>query len=172
MRYRYQIRGTVYEIQLERRGKAYQAVFDGKPYEFEILDEQPGEISLLFAGKPITLYWAEAEEKKWVSQNGCTYLIEKPAPCGSHIAGGQAVADVVRAPMPAQVRSVMCREGDEVEKGEPVLLLEAMKMEIRITAPRTGRIQRLNVAEGQSVEKDQVLLELEPVQQNTEPEHS
>jgi acetyl-CoA/propionyl-CoA carboxylase biotin carboxyl carrier protein len=70
--------------------------------------------------------------------------------------GGQAV----RAPMPAQVRAVQVAEGDEVEKGQTLLLLEAMKMEIRVKAPGAGRVARLLVTSGQSVEKEQLLAEL------------
>ena len=46
----------------------------------------------------------------------------------------------VRAPMPAQVRDVQVQAGDTVEKGQTLLLLEAMKMEIRIKAPIAGQL--------------------------------
>jgi biotin carboxyl carrier protein len=59
--------------------------------------------------------------------------------------------------MPAQVRSVEVYEGEQVEKGQVLLLLEAMKMEIRIQAPRAGKVVKLSVGEGQPVERDQVL---------------
>ena len=47
-----------------------------------------------------------------------------------------------------------------VEKGQTLLLLEAMKMEIRVSAPRAGQVSRLLVREGQTVQKDQVLVEI------------
>ncbi|HZW03920.1 MAG TPA: acetyl-CoA carboxylase biotin carboxyl carrier protein subunit, partial [Anaerolineaceae bacterium] len=64
------------------------------------------------------------------------------------------------APMPAQVLSVQAAAGKQVEKGEPLLLLEAMKMEIQIKAPAAGRVRQILVTEGQTVEKDQVLAEI------------
>jgi len=63
--------------------------------------------------------------------------------------------------MPAQVRAVQVAEGERVEKGATLLLLEAMKMEIRVRAPAAGRVARLLAAEGQAVEKDQLLVEME-----------
>ena len=62
--------------------------------------------------------------------------------------------------MPAQVRAVQVQEGDAVEKGQMLLLLEAMKMEIRIKAPTAGRVTQLLVSSGQTVEKDQLLAEV------------
>jgi pyruvate carboxylase subunit B len=63
--------------------------------------------------------------------------------------------------MPAQVREVRVREGDLVEKGQTLLLLEAMKMEIRLQAPHGGRVARLLASAGSQVDRDQVLVELE-----------
>jgi len=55
---------------------------------------------------------------------------------------------------------VQAAAGKQVEKGEPLLLLEAMKMEIQIKAPAAGRVRQILVTEGQTVEKDQVLAEI------------
>jgi biotin carboxyl carrier protein len=62
--------------------------------------------------------------------------------------------------MPAQVRAVLVAEANLVESGQTLMLLEAMKMEIKLQAPRRGRVVRLPVQEGQSVDRDQVLVEL------------
>jgi 3-methylcrotonyl-CoA carboxylase alpha subunit len=62
--------------------------------------------------------------------------------------------------MPAQVRAVDVGEGERVEKGQTLLLLEAMKMEIRIRAPRAGHIRRLLVTTGQTVDKEELLAEI------------
>jgi biotin carboxyl carrier protein len=68
--------------------------------------------------------------------------------------------DILRAPMPAQVRALQAAEGDWLEKGQTLAILEAMKMEIRIQAPHAGRLIRLLVSEGQSVDRNQVLAEI------------
>jgi biotin carboxyl carrier protein len=75
---------------------------------------------------------------------------------GQHHAAGE-----LTAPMPGQVRAVNVGEGDEVLKGQTLLLLEAMKMEIRVQAPRDGIVKKLLVKQGQTVERDQVLIEVE-----------
>jgi propionyl-CoA carboxylase alpha chain len=62
--------------------------------------------------------------------------------------------------MPAQVRSLLVTEGQEVKQGQTLALLEAMKMEIRLKAPRDGRVAQLVAQEGDSVDRDQVVLKL------------
>jgi acetyl/propionyl-CoA carboxylase alpha subunit len=161
MRQRFQSGERVYEVEVERRGESYQAKIDGQAFEFEVLDMQPGLISLRVQGKPAAIYWAADEGVKWLSMSGCTYRLEKPKPAAMHASGEITGAESIRSPMPAQVRAVQVQIGQEVEKGETLLLLEAMKMEIRVRAPAAGRVTRLMVEEGQSVIKEQMLLEME-----------
>lgn len=162
MRFQFQSGERVYEVQLERRGDEYRALVDGQPLPFELMDSQPGQLSARFEGRPVTVYWAIDGGRTWLSMNGCTYCLEKPRPAAPRsTTGGAGGAGAVRSPMPAQVRAVQVSEGEQVEKGATLLLLEAMKMEIRVRAPAAGKVARLLAAEGQAVEKDQVLVEME-----------
>jgi len=133
---------------------------DGQSHQVEILDSQPGKLSLRLNGKPVTLYWAGQAGDKWISLDGCTYRLEKPSPRRARSSGEPSDGEAVRSPMPAQVRAVEVGEGEAVEKGQTLLLLEAMKMEIRIKAPTSGRLRRLLVTAGQSVDKDELLAEI------------
>ncbi len=73
-------------------------------------------------------------------------------------AGGDGL---LRAPMPGTVLAIAAGAGAAVLEGEPLLVLEAMKMELTITAPFDGRVGRLAVAAGEQVDLDQLLIELE-----------
>ena len=66
---------------------------------------------------------------------------------------------VLHAPMPGLVTSIKITQGQEVEKGNPLLILEAMKMENVITAPHHAIIKQINVMVGQAVDKGAVLVE-------------
>jgi pyruvate carboxylase subunit B len=59
--------------------------------------------------------------------------------------------------MPGLIISVPVREGQEVEKGDKVVILESMKMENELHSPRNGVVNHVYVEEGDSVEKDQLL---------------
>jgi biotin carboxyl carrier protein len=159
MRYRYQAGGTVYNIKLDRNREGYQVTIDGIPYDLQVLEIQPGQLSLMFEGRPVTLYWANTSGKKFISMRGCTYVLEKPAPARGK-RGEEDAENIVRAPMPAQVRAVYVSTGEEVSKGANLLLLEAMKMEIRVQAPQDGVVTSVPVSAGQSVNRDQALVEI------------
>jgi biotin carboxyl carrier protein len=68
----------------------------------------------------------------------------------------------VTAPMPGRVVKVDVRLGDTVSAGDPLLGIEAMKMENEIVAPSAGKVTRIGVAVGDTVEADQELLVIEP----------
>jgi biotin carboxyl carrier protein len=76
----------------------------------------------------------------------------------SEAAGGRAE---IKASMPGLVIRVLGTVGQAVKKGEPVLILEAMKMENEIRAPGDGVISQIKAAQGQAVEKGDLLLVLE-----------
>lgn len=67
----------------------------------------------------------------------------------------------VKAPMPGLIQSVSVEEGSEVNKGDNLLVLVAMKMENVLKSPGSGVVKSLKVTPGQTVEKNQVLLEFE-----------
>ena len=72
---------------------------------------------------------------------------------GAHIAGDVAI----RAPMPGLVSNVIASEGDEVKRGQTIVVLEAMKMENDLTAPRAGIVKSLRVTKGQAVNQGDTL---------------
>lgn len=68
----------------------------------------------------------------------------------------------IRAPMPGLVVRVEVEEGQAVEAGQGVVVLEAMKMENEITTPGAGIVSKVHVSAGQAVEKDAPLVEIAP----------
>jgi acetyl/propionyl-CoA carboxylase alpha subunit len=75
--------------------------------------------------------------------------------------GGAGEKSVVSAPMPGKVLRVLAREGERVEQRQPLLLLEAMKMETPLVSPYDAIVRRILVAEGDRVAGGAVLVELE-----------
>jgi biotin carboxyl carrier protein len=67
----------------------------------------------------------------------------------------------VKAPMPGLVLSISCADGEEVKTGDPLLILEAMKMENVIKSPGDGKVKRIAVNQGAAVDKNQVLIQFE-----------
>ena len=73
---------------------------------------------------------------------------------------GQVGAKDVKAPMPGLILDVLVEEGQEVKKGDHLLILEAMKMENVIKSPSDGLVTGLHAIKGDSVEKGKILLSL------------
>ena len=69
----------------------------------------------------------------------------------------------IASPMPGKILDIMVEVGDDVKKGQPVIILEAMKMENELKSPIDGIIKKLNVSVGQIVEKKTPILEIEAI---------
>lgn len=72
--------------------------------------------------------------------------------------GGEHGEVAVKAPMPGLIVAVTVDEGMAVTKGQTVIILESMKMQNELKAPKDGTVQRIHVAHGQSVEQNKPLL--------------
>lgn len=79
---------------------------------------------------------------------------------GLSLGSAQQVNDI-KAPMPGLILEVNVKEGDEVKEGDYLLVLEAMKMENTLTAPRDGVVKSVTIEKSQTVEKNQLLIEME-----------
>jgi len=80
------------------------------------------------------------------------------------ISGGKKdgkMKNEIHSPMPGVILKVNIKEGDEINKGDVILVLEAMKMENEIKASRDCRIKKINIMEKQSVNKNDLLIVLE-----------
>ena len=116
----------------------------------------PAEYRLTVNGQSVTV----AVNGNQAMVNGKTYTVDLQAQ-GATPSGGAVVSAVdavaVRAQMPGKVIRVLKKVGDPVAQGEAVVVLEAMKMEVQITAPQAGTIAELPVSVGEQVANGQTL---------------
>lgn len=75
--------------------------------------------------------------------------------------GAAKQVNAIKAPMPGLVLEISVEVGQEVQEGDNLLILEAMKMENSFTSPRAGIIKSIAVNKGQAVDKGQLLIEFE-----------
>ena len=71
---------------------------------------------------------------------------------------GKAETELIKAPMPGKIIDILVREGATVLRGEPLLILEAMKMENELTADKDGTIKEVKVSKGQAVNGGEALI--------------
>ena len=121
---------------------------------------QQGELIFQLEGKQVRCAVAQADEQVWLNLSGETFRLTKSEArrARRHVSAGDA--GQVRATMPGTVQAILVKVGEGVQQGDAVLILEAMKMEMRLTAPHAGVVQQILVQSGQLVEQGAVLVVL------------
>lgn len=128
-------------------GNTYLLNQNGKKYRIVVNDINNGDKDLIINGIYLKTNTKSAIEEK------ADQLLSSVHKTAGKIA--------VKAPMPGMIVKLLKNENSEIESGESVLILEAMKMENDIKASKNGKIVRLNIKEGQAVEKGSILFEIE-----------
>jgi biotin carboxyl carrier protein len=145
-----------------------QVIIDGTTYkiDFEAVSGQP-VYSLIVDGKSHEAYVQEGEEDWQVLLRGRLYpvKVEDERERRLRAAAGGGVAEGgeyhLKAPMPGLVVTVSVEEGQEVKKGQVLLILESMTMQNELKSPRDGVVNRIRVKAGESVEQKQALLSVQ-----------
>ncbi len=151
----------VYTVLSSPQGEGkHRAQIGEKTFDVHVWSHEVGEMSLSVDGHRQHVTYAEGNSNDWwLHYNGQSTLLTwiSPLPEGgrSQVAAGSLVA-----PMPGQIRAVYVEIGQQVQAGDVLLILEAMKMEHRIKAPYAGEVSALYYQVGQSVQADAILLEL------------
>jgi len=138
---------------------------NGKVYgvDFESVSGQP-VYSLIVDGKSHESYVAPGDESWQVLLRGRLYpvTVEDEREKRLRNAAGGGVAEGgdfhLKAPMPGLIVAIPVEEGQEVKKGQVLLILESMKMQNELKSPRDGIVHRIKVKAGESVEQKQTLL--------------
>lgn len=148
-------------LEINPSGEGYAAVVDGKTVHVQILrvDVNSGRMELTIDGQRVVAHVSSDMAKRWVTIDGQTALMTKTSGAKRGVRHDHAGGLI--APMPGQVRSVSVGVGDVVKKGQTLMTMEAMKMEIRIQALNDGKVSALHVQQGQTVEREQILIEVE-----------
>jgi biotin carboxyl carrier protein len=123
-----------------------QLLIDNRSYDVEVV-KQNGNFNVFIYGREYTLY---AEDERLAR-------IREVAGMG---AGGVSEKEL-QAPMPGLVTKILKEVGNEVKKGDSVVIVEAMKMENELKAPLDGIIKDIKIKEGQSIDKNAVLVVFE-----------
>jgi biotin carboxyl carrier protein len=153
--------GRSYELDIRPEGGGFHIRNGDRTLDFSFRAVGDDRFELQFPDRTVTIYAVGDGDTRWIAYGGRTYELRREPPARSRRSGSADPTEgALRAPMPGQVRSVEVAVGDPVRKGQALLLLEAMKMEIRIQSPHDGTVTALPVAPGEQVEREQVLVEI------------
>jgi len=135
--------------------KKYRIVVNGEVYEVEI--EEVGSHGVPAIAAPVAPERVAAPVVRPATAPPTAPPVAKTAPTKS-AAPAPAGAGAVTCPMPGTILQVKVRVGETVKYGQPVVILEAMKMENEIVATTSGTVQDIRVAKGATVNSGDVLV--------------
>jgi biotin carboxyl carrier protein len=160
--YRYQSNDEIVVVRVEKSGAEYTLTVGGQTFTARAAMTQPGELSLTLNGVRRTAFFAADGLRRWVAFDSQPVVLTIPqtAKNPTRERHGRPAHESLEAQMPGMIRKVLAGVGERVEKGQSLVLMEAMKMEIRVTAPHAGVVEKILVSEGQAVERGQTLVEL------------
>lgn len=160
-----EIEGVEYRIEILSDNRV---MINGEPYELNFQSlRQHLSYSLLLEGKSfeINIYQDNGIWEVLLRGNQFSVQVEDERERRLRMAAGQASKQegkiILQAPMPGLVIDIPVKEGQEVEEGNVLVILESMKMQNELTAPRAGRITRIQAKVNDHVDRKQVLLVLE-----------
>lgn len=162
MIFTYEYNGESVTAQIERQPDgSYQAKIGDRTLMVQAQPLNEGGWLLALGNQRLVVYSAAAQNTRFISLDGRDYTLTVPEKPSERRTRRAARSGDLTAQMPGQVMAVPMAEGDSVARGQTLVLLEAMKMEIRVTAPVDGQVKRLLVKVGDVVERGQLLLEIE-----------
>jgi biotin carboxyl carrier protein len=149
-------------IELERDGAAWRVKLDGRPFAVDAVEIAPNTLSILLDGQSFEINVTPSPDGKLKLQTGSrefiAEVIDPRAWSGRRHGGVEAKGrQQIVAPMPGKVVRLLVREGDRVEAGQGLLVVEAMKMQNEIRSPKNGAVERVLAKEGQPVNAGDVL---------------
>jgi biotin carboxyl carrier protein len=156
------------KTELDFNGSKVSGISNGKAIEADILNTGHQQYHLLLNNQSynIELVKADYAEKKLVVKvNGKKYTLDVKDKYDEllHNLGLDNIAakkiNDIKAPMPGMVLNILVSEGQEVKKGDSLLVLEAMKMENVLKSPTDGVIKKVVATKGTAVEKNQLLIQ-------------
>jgi len=144
----------------------YRVVVDGNEFMVDGRKTGQSNYSLLIDNRSFEVDVDVTEDEYRVLLDGRLYRIdmsdERRMRVGENQSGIEASGrQEVKVPMPGKVVALLASEGDAVEKGQGLVIIEAMKMENEVRSPSNGEVKEIRVNAGESVEAGQVLVVVE-----------
>lgn len=163
--FKYQVGDEIKTVTIERDGNQFQVMVDGRVHSVTINQLGQTSLNLEINGQQQQVYVARNGSRRYVALAGEIQVFERVLSNQARrqrLGIGSAIGlDSLAATMPGVVLETLVAEGDQVERGQTLVLLEAMKMELRVTAPHAGQVRKLLCSAGQTVERGQILVEIE-----------
>lgn len=161
MKLEVELRGKKRKVELSHRDGRFVCTLDGKPVALDAVEVATATYSILIDGRSYEVRVHDAPDGLHITSGGAEFIGRVRDPRAWRGRGGAALEaegrQQVMAPMPGKVVRVLAQPGEEVQRGQGLLVVEAMKMQNEIKSPKGGRVERVLVKEGQNVNAGEAL---------------
>ena len=153
-------------VDWQRDGEGYRVLLDGRECAADMALIEPNTISVLLGGQSFEIHVTPTIDGHLRLQTGpdeFTAEVHDPRAWRGRKHGPQEAEgrQQLVSPMPGKVIRVLVNAGDEVEAGQGVVVVEAMKMQNEIRSPKKGKVERILAKEGQAVNAGEILAWIE-----------
>jgi biotin carboxyl carrier protein len=153
------------KLSARRDGQVWRIDENGEALPLEILAADGEQVDLLVDGVRKRAYVARRGAERLVFMDGIVHVLRLPDDeDGDDLDEMGDTGPNLTAKMPGTVVKVLVAEGDTVAAGDPLVIMEAMKMETEIVSPLNGRVAKVHTAEAQVLAAGDPLLDLEPAE--------
>jgi biotin carboxyl carrier protein len=159
--------GSSHQVDVERRGNEFTVTIDGERHDLELVQLDGAVASLRFhsSGRSLQISYDRFTNGSWrvaVGQREFDFDVLTPSQAVEAVsAARESGPSRLTAPIPGKVVAVKVAVGDQVEPGQSLVVLEAMKMENELAAEQVGKVSAVHTAAGDTVEGGELLIELE-----------
>ena len=164
MEFEFIIEKNTRRVSVEKKEKGWVFREGDSFFEADIRPISENAVSVLLEGRSYVAWIVRNKGEKWIFLEGRQYLVQEPGGGASFQEREEKAHEgpmSIKAPMPGKVIKVDVTEGDEVRKNQTLAIVETMKMEHTLVAPRDGTVAEIWVKPGDHVENGANLLALE-----------
>jgi acetyl/propionyl-CoA carboxylase alpha subunit len=164
MHHAFSFNGDDHLLTLSRTTTAYCLHLGDEVYAIDLRNHQDDTATLVIGEQSLEVVIATQGDEVFVHLDGEVYQLRYRHPL-ERLAASQAgnSEDAIRAPMPGSLVVVAVQAGDAVVRGQLLLVMESMKMETTINAPRDGVVHAITYEKGQTFDRDAMLISLLPL---------
>jgi biotin carboxyl carrier protein len=163
--FEYLLDGKTVEVQIEGSNGQFQVTIGDKKLQIEACRLSDSLLSISVAEELQRVFVAERNGKTYVNIGGKNFTFDDATLQAERQRTGRSgvglAPGAISSPMPGNVIKLMVKEGEIVKEGQPLVIVEAMKMENEIRSPSDGVVKKVNYAVGNLVEAGAPIVELE-----------
>jgi biotin carboxyl carrier protein len=158
-----EFKDKIYNLEADLKPSGFILSIDGDKKEFPFKEISENYYLFSLKGKQIPVYISQDNTHIYIYIEGNSFILDKvnEEEKSFEIDSNSSDKDIVKPPMPGSIVKIEVEKGQKVNEGDPLIIVEAMKMETTLYSSIEGIVTEVNVKAGEQVDSDKVLMIIE-----------